>query len=62
VAVCGALSRLTQRMLSPLGIYQWLGRAQKGRAEPNYSLRRHDEYEQVPQNAGSCCDLAGAHE
>jgi predicted dithiol-disulfide oxidoreductase (DUF899 family) len=37
------------------GMYQWLDRAPKGRNETGVWLRRHDEYEQAAQNAGSCC-------
>ena len=43
------------------GMYQWLDRAPKGRNETGAWFRRHDEYEPVPQNAGSCCHAAGAH-
>ena len=35
------------------GIYQWLDRAPKGRNETGLWMRRHDEYEALPQNAGS---------
>jgi predicted dithiol-disulfide oxidoreductase (DUF899 family) len=38
------------------GMYQWLDRAPKGRNETGgVWWRRHDEYEGLPQNAGSCC-------
>ena len=39
------------------GMYQWLDRAPKGRNEEDTGIwwRRHDEYESIPQNAGSCC-------
>jgi len=38
------------------GMYQWLDRAPKGRNETGgVWWRRHDEYEALPQNAGSCC-------
>jgi predicted dithiol-disulfide oxidoreductase (DUF899 family) len=37
------------------GAYQWLDRAPKGRNETGFWWRRHDEYESLPQNAGSCC-------
>ena len=37
------------------GMYQWLDRAPKGRNETGIWWRRHDEYEALPQNAGSCC-------
>jgi predicted dithiol-disulfide oxidoreductase (DUF899 family) len=38
------------------GMYPWLDRAPKGRNEAGgVWLRRHDEYETRPQNAGSCC-------
>jgi predicted dithiol-disulfide oxidoreductase (DUF899 family) len=43
------------------GAYQWLDRAPKGRNETGVWWRRHDEYESLPQNAGSCCHGAGAH-
>jgi predicted dithiol-disulfide oxidoreductase (DUF899 family) len=37
------------------GMYQWLDRAPKGRNEEGIWWRRHDEYEQHSQKAGSCC-------
>ena len=37
------------------GMYQWLDRAPKGRNETGVWWHRHDEYEQLPQNASSCC-------
>jgi predicted dithiol-disulfide oxidoreductase (DUF899 family) len=37
------------------GMYQWLDRAPKGRNETGVWWRRHDEYDSLPQNAGSCC-------
>ena len=38
------------------GMYQWLDRAPKGRNETGgVWWRRHDEYEGLPQDAGSCC-------
>ena len=40
------------------GMYQWLDRAPKGRNETGVWWRRHDEYEPLPQNAGSCCHAA----
>jgi predicted dithiol-disulfide oxidoreductase (DUF899 family) len=43
------------------GMYQWLDRAPKGRNETGLWFRRHDEYEMLPQNAGSCCHAAEAH-
>ncbi len=43
------------------GMYQWLDRAPKGRNETGIWWRRHDEYEGLPQNAGSCCHAAEAH-
>ena len=43
------------------GMYQWLDRAPKGRNETGVWWRRHDEYESLPQNAGSCCHAAGTH-
>ena len=42
------------------GMYQWLDRAPKGRNETGIWWRRHDEYEPLPQNAGSCCHGGGA--
>src|ERR1700692_2391488 len=41
------------------GMYPWLDRAPKGRNETGIWWRRHDEYEQLPQNAGSGCHTAG---
>jgi predicted dithiol-disulfide oxidoreductase (DUF899 family) len=43
------------------GMYQWLDRAPKGRNETGVWWRRHDEYEPLPRNAGSCCHTAEAH-
>jgi predicted dithiol-disulfide oxidoreductase (DUF899 family) len=43
------------------GMYQWLDRAPKGRNETGVWWRRHDEYEPLHQNAGSCCHAAEAH-
>jgi predicted dithiol-disulfide oxidoreductase (DUF899 family) len=43
------------------GMYQWLDRAPKGRNETGVWWRRHDEYEPLPQKAGSCCHAAVAH-
>jgi predicted dithiol-disulfide oxidoreductase (DUF899 family) len=43
------------------GMYQWLDRAPKGRNETGVWWRRHDEYEKIAQNAGSCCHAAEAH-
>jgi predicted dithiol-disulfide oxidoreductase (DUF899 family) len=43
------------------GMYQWLDRVPKGRNETGVWWRRHDEYEPLPQNAGSCCHAAAAH-
>ena len=37
------------------GMYPWLDRAPKGRNETGVWWRRHDEYEALSQNAGSCC-------
>jgi predicted dithiol-disulfide oxidoreductase (DUF899 family) len=37
------------------GMYQWLDRSPKGRNETGVWWRRHDEYDALPQNAGSCC-------
>ncbi len=43
-------------------MYQWLDRAPKGRNETGIWWRRHDEYERLPQTAGSCCcHAAKAH-
>src|SRR6476646_1662911 len=42
------------------GMYQWLDRAPKGRNETGVWWKRHDEYEPLPQNAGSCCHAAEA--
>jgi predicted dithiol-disulfide oxidoreductase (DUF899 family) len=42
------------------GMYQWLDRAPTGRNETGVWWRRHDEYEALPQNAGSCCHAADA--
>lgn len=42
------------------GMYQWLDRAPKGRNETGPWWRRHDEYDALPQDAGSCCHAAGA--
>jgi hypothetical protein len=43
-------------------MYQWLDRAPKGRNETGVWSRRHDEYGPPPQNAGSCCHAAKAHQ
>ncbi|HZL91868.1 MAG TPA: DUF899 domain-containing protein [Pirellulaceae bacterium] len=43
------------------GMYPWLDRAPKGRNETGVWWRRHDEYESVPQNSGSCCHAAESH-
>jgi predicted dithiol-disulfide oxidoreductase (DUF899 family) len=45
------------------GLYQWLDRAPRGRNEkkPDFWWPRHDEYESLPHNAGSCCQPAKAH-
>jgi len=43
------------------GMYQWLDRAPNGRNETGVWWRRHDEYESLPQNAGSCCHAPEAH-
>jgi predicted dithiol-disulfide oxidoreductase (DUF899 family) len=43
------------------GMYQWLDRAPKGRNESGMWWRRHDEYEPLPQYAGSCCLPPDAH-
>ena len=37
------------------GMYPWLDRAPRGRNETGIWFRRHDEYEPLSQNAGSCC-------
>jgi predicted dithiol-disulfide oxidoreductase (DUF899 family) len=42
------------------GMYPWLDRAPRGRNETDVWWRRHDEYETLPQNAGSCCHGADA--
>lgn len=42
-------------------MYQWLDRAPMGRNETGPWWRRHDEYDSLPQNAGSCCHSAAAH-
>jgi predicted dithiol-disulfide oxidoreductase (DUF899 family) len=43
------------------GMYQWLDRAPLGRNEQGIWWRRHDEYEQLPQTAGSCCHASETH-
>jgi len=45
------------------GMYQWLDRAPKGRNEEEAGIwwRRHDEYEPLAQNVGSCCHETEAH-
>jgi predicted dithiol-disulfide oxidoreductase (DUF899 family) len=40
------------------GMFQWLDRAPKGRNEMGTWWRRHDEYDTLPRNAGSCCRAA----
>jgi predicted dithiol-disulfide oxidoreductase (DUF899 family) len=42
------------------GMYPWLDRAPRGRNETGIWWRRHDEYEALPQNTGSCCHAADA--
>jgi predicted dithiol-disulfide oxidoreductase (DUF899 family) len=42
------------------GMYQWLDRAPKGRNESGMWWRRHDEYDALPESAGSCCHGADA--
>jgi predicted dithiol-disulfide oxidoreductase (DUF899 family) len=37
------------------GVYQWLDRAPLGRNESGFWMRRHDEYQPDPEDAGSCC-------
>jgi predicted dithiol-disulfide oxidoreductase (DUF899 family) len=37
------------------GIYQWLDRAPLGRNESGFWMRRHDEYEALPEDVDSCC-------
>jgi predicted dithiol-disulfide oxidoreductase (DUF899 family) len=56
-SVYHAYSTYSRGLDSLWGMYQWLDRAPKGRNEdePGIWWRRHDEYEQVPQKAGSCC-------
>lgn len=41
-------------------MYQWLDRASKGRNETGPWWRRRDEYDSLPQNAGSCCHPVAA--
>jgi predicted dithiol-disulfide oxidoreductase (DUF899 family) len=43
------------------GMYAWLDRAPKGRNEAGIWWRRHNEYEGLPQDAGSCCRTADTH-
>jgi predicted dithiol-disulfide oxidoreductase (DUF899 family) len=43
------------------GMYQWLDRAPRGRNETGVWWRRHDEYETLAANAGSCCHAPAAH-
>jgi len=42
------------------GMYQWLDRAPTGRNETGVWWHRHDEYESLHQDAGSCCHEAKA--
>ncbi len=42
------------------GMYQWLDRAPRGRNETGVWWRRHDEYGDLPQSTGSCCQAAEA--
>jgi predicted dithiol-disulfide oxidoreductase (DUF899 family) len=42
------------------GLYQWLDRASLGRNEAGFWIRRHDEYDVLPQNVASCCHAAEA--
>jgi len=43
------------------GMYQWLDRAPRGRNETDLWFRRHDEYECLPHDGGSCCHTAKRH-
>ena len=43
------------------GMYQWLDRAPKGRNEDGIWWRRHDEYGESVQSAGSCCHTEQTH-
>jgi predicted dithiol-disulfide oxidoreductase (DUF899 family) len=42
-------------------VYQWLDRAPLGWNESGFWMRRHDEYEVSPENAGSCCPAPESH-
>jgi len=42
-------------------MYQWLDRAPSGRNETGVWWRRHDEYEDVPGAAASCCHSGKDH-
>ncbi len=42
------------------GMYQWLDRAPRGRNETGVWWRRHDEYESLSEDTGSCCHQAKA--
>src|SRR6478736_6324324 len=54
------MSRYARGLDALWGMYPWLDRAPKGRNETGPWWRRHDEYEPLPQNAGSCCHTAEA--
>ncbi|MGH7995211.1 MAG: DUF899 domain-containing protein [Opitutaceae bacterium] len=43
------------------GMYQWLDRAPKGRNEAGAWFRRHDEYEPLAKDGGTCCRQPKAH-
>jgi len=43
------------------GMYQWLDRAPKGRNDTGVWWRRHDEYDRLSRNAGSCCHSTALH-
>ena len=56
-----AYSTYTRGLDGLWGMYQWLDRAPKGRTETGVWWRRHDEYEPLPQKAGSCCHAVEGH-
>ncbi len=43
------------------GMFQWLDRAARGRDETGIWWRRHDEYEPLLEEAGSCCPAVEGH-
>jgi predicted dithiol-disulfide oxidoreductase (DUF899 family) len=59
--VCHTYSAYARGLDGLWGAYQWLDRAPRGRNETGVWWRRHDEYEALPQNAGSCCHAAKTH-